>query len=145
TLTSSGGLGAQYEAFNPVGGTALRRSMELRIPREQFGDRRTLLNQFDALRRDMDNRGSMELVDRYRQQAYDIIARGIPEAFDLSREDPRVIDRYDTSRLFQMADWTRYENMRRTSNLLGRQMLLARRLVEAGCGFVTVSDCGWDL
>jgi uncharacterized protein (DUF1501 family) len=24
-------------------------------------------------------------------------------------------------------------------------MLLARRLCEAGCGFVTVSDCGWDL
>jgi uncharacterized protein (DUF1501 family) len=34
--------------------------------------------------------------------------------------------------------------MRRASNLLGRQMLLSRRLVEAGCGFVTVSDCGWD-
>ena len=24
-------------------------------------------------------------------------------------------------------------------------MLLARRLCEAGCGFVTVSDCGWDM
>jgi uncharacterized protein (DUF1501 family) len=35
--------------------------------------------------------------------------------------------------------------MHRTTNLLGRQMLLARRLVEAGVGFVTVSDCGWDL
>jgi uncharacterized protein (DUF1501 family) len=34
--------------------------------------------------------------------------------------------------------------MRRVSNQLGRQMLLARRLCEAGCGFVTVSDCGWD-
>ena len=35
--------------------------------------------------------------------------------------------------------------MRRSTNLLGRQMLLARRLVEAGCGFVSVSDCGWDM
>ena len=35
--------------------------------------------------------------------------------------------------------------MRRSSNLLGKQMLLARRLCEAGCGFVTVSDCGWDM
>jgi uncharacterized protein (DUF1501 family) len=34
--------------------------------------------------------------------------------------------------------------MKRASNLLGKQMLLARRLCEAGCGFVTVSDCGWD-
>lgn len=24
-------------------------------------------------------------------------------------------------------------------------MLLARRLCEAGAGFVTVSDCGWDM
>ena len=35
--------------------------------------------------------------------------------------------------------------MRRASNLLGKQMLLARRLCEAGGGFVTVSDCGWDM
>ena len=34
---------------------------------------------------------------------------------------------------------------RRASNLLGRQLLLARRLCEAGAGFVTVSDCGWDM
>ena len=35
--------------------------------------------------------------------------------------------------------------MRRGTNLLGKQLLLARRLCEAGCGFVTVSDCGWDM
>src|SRR3954447_25032420 len=35
--------------------------------------------------------------------------------------------------------------MKRSTNLLGKQMLLARRLVEAGAGFVTVSDCGWDM
>ena len=34
--------------------------------------------------------------------------------------------------------------MKRASNLLGLQMLMARRLCELGCGFVTVSDCGWD-
>src|SRR5690606_20491284 len=36
-------------------------------------------------------------------------------------------------------------DMRRASNLLGKQMLLARRLVEAGCGFVTVADGGGDM
>jgi len=35
--------------------------------------------------------------------------------------------------------------MKRSSNLLGKQMLLARRLCESGAGFVTVSDCGWDM
>jgi hypothetical protein len=35
--------------------------------------------------------------------------------------------------------------MKRASNLLGKQMLMARRLIEAGAGFVTVSDCSWDM
>jgi hypothetical protein len=83
-------------------------------------------------------------VDTFRGQAYDVITRGVAEAFDLSREDPATLARYDTSHLFRMEDLTRWGDMRRTTNLLGRQMLLARRLCEAGCGFVTVSDCGWD-
>jgi uncharacterized protein (DUF1501 family) len=44
-----------------------------------------------------------------------------------------------------MEELTRWYDMKRASNLLGHQMLLARRLCEAGCGFVTVSDCGWDM
>ena len=39
----------------------------------------------------------------------------------------------------------RYNDMYRSSNLLGHQMLMARRLCEAGCGFVTVADAGWDM
>ncbi len=35
-------------------------------------------------------------------------------------------------------------NQSRVTNLLGKQMLLARRLCEAGCGFVTVVDGCWD-
>ena len=73
-----------------------------------------------------------------------MVTRGVAEAFDLSREDPRTVARYDTTGLFRMEDLTRWYDMRRASNQLGRQMLLARRLCEAGCGFVTVSDCGWD-
>ena len=47
--------------------------------------------------------------------------------------------------LFTNEQAQRWGDMRRSTNLLGRQMLLARRLCEAGCGFVTVSDCGWDM
>jgi uncharacterized protein (DUF1501 family) len=46
--------------------------------------------------------------------------------------------------LSRQEDVNRWHDMKRASNLLGKQMLLARRLCEAGCGFVTVSDCGWD-
>ena len=71
--------------------------------------------------------------------------RGVADAFNLSGEDPRVLARYDTTGVFPMKDLNRYHDMSRTTNLLGHQMLLARRLCENGCGFVTVSDCGWDM
>ncbi|MBT7983330.1 MAG: DUF1501 domain-containing protein, partial [Akkermansiaceae bacterium] len=61
-----------------------------------------------------------------------------------SKEDTRTIAKYDTSKLFNIKEVTRWGDMRRASNLLGKQLLLARRLCEAGCGFITVSDCGWD-
>src|SRR5262249_15913609 len=57
---------------------------------------------------------------------------------DLSREDPRVVERYNTS-------GHRVGHKRFRACTLGRQMLMARRLVEAGCGFVTVQNCGWDM
>src|SRR5690606_11904118 len=84
-------------------------------------------------------------VDKYQQQAFEVITRGVADAFDLSREDPATIARYDTSHCFDNREVQRWGDMRRSTNLLGKQMLLARRLCEAGCGFVTVSDCGWDL
>jgi hypothetical protein len=143
TLTTPGILGSQYEAFNPVGGAAMKKAMELRMPTEQFEDRKKLLAAFDDIRRAAEP--SFARVDKFQQQAFDAIARGIGEAFDVSREDAKTIAKYDTSALFNMDDYTKLVNMKRTTNLLGKQMLLARRLVENGVGFVTVSDCGWDL
>jgi uncharacterized protein (DUF1501 family) len=119
--------------------------MEMRIPPERLDDRRYLLDAFDTMRHDIDNRGVMAGADRFQQQAFDVISRGVAQAFDLSREDPRVVARYDTSKFFTNEYVQSYYDMRRASNLLGKQMLLARRLCEAGCGFVTVSDCGWDM
>jgi hypothetical protein len=104
-----------------------------------------LLDKLDAIRRRADAEGAIGTAGKFQQQAFDVLSRGIAGAFDLNKEDPRTIARYDTSCLFRAEDWTRFHNMKRTSNQLGRQMLLARRLCEAGCGFVTVSDCGWDL
>jgi uncharacterized protein (DUF1501 family) len=143
TLTTPGMLGSQYEAFNSVGGTAMKQAMELRIATEQFEDRKKLLASFDDLRRDTET--AFANTDKYRQQAFEIIARGIGEAFDVDREEPETLAKYDTAPLFKMEEWNKYVNMNRTTNLLGRQMLLARRLVENGVRFVTVSDCGWDL
>src|SRR5262249_14234749 len=119
--------------------------MTLRMPAARFDERRRLLGKLDDLRRDLDVKGEMEGTDRFVQQAFDVITRGVAGAFDLSKEDERTIARYDTSKLFKAADVQKWYDMKRATNLLGKQMLLARRLCEAGCGFVTVSDCGWDM
>ena len=143
TLTQPGDLGSNFKAFNPQGGGQLTSNMQLTLSRDRFSDRRQLLKGLDRFKR-MADLGGLEETDRYQQQAFQIITGGVADAFDLSNEDPRTISRYDTSHLFDQQEVSRWHDMKRASNLLGRQMLLARRLCEAGCGFVTVSDCGWD-
>ena len=144
TVTQSGNLGPTYTAFNPSGGGDLKKDMELRLSAERLTDRRELLRSLDNMRRQAEVVKVADSLSYYQQQAFEVITRGVAEAFDVSKESPATIGRYDTSGLFRMEELTRWYDMRRVSNLLGRQMLLARRLCEAGCGFVTVSDCGWD-
>jgi uncharacterized protein (DUF1501 family) len=145
TLTSPGDLGPSYGAFDPSAGSDLKRSMQLTMAADQFANRRELLGQLDQLRRRLDASGAVDGLDRFQQQAFDLITRGVVQAFDLSKEDPQTIEKYDTSKLFRLEESTKWFDMKRSSNLLGKQMLLARRLCEAGAGFVTVSDCGWDM
>ncbi|MGE0607450.1 MAG: DUF1501 domain-containing protein [Pirellulales bacterium] len=145
TLTDPGSLPAHYRAFDPQGGGEIKQNMQLTLPRERFDDRRSLLSGLDQMRRRLDASGQFEGVGKYQQQAFDVIARGVAAAFDLTQESPATLARYDTSHLFNNAEAQRWNDMHRSTNLLGKQMLLARRLCEAGCGFVTVSDCGWDM
>ncbi len=142
---ASQSMGVSYGYFDPSGGGELRANLQLRLPRQRFEDRRSLLNQLDTLRREVESTGALTQATEYEQQAFDIIVRGIAQAFDLSHEDPRLVAAYDTSNQFTLADVHRWGDMRRSSNLLGKQLLMARRLCEAGCGFVTVVDAGWDM
>ena len=144
TLTDAGSLGKAFDAFDPSGGGPLKQDMLLTIPSDRLDDRRSLLQRLNQVRAGVEQSRLFDRVDQYHQQAFEMITRGIAEAFDLSKEDPRTLARYDTTKIFHAPDLQRYYDMRRVSNLLGQQMLLARRLCEAGCGFVTVSDCGWD-
>ncbi|MSU19894.1 MAG: DUF1501 domain-containing protein [Pedosphaera sp.] len=136
--SAPGSLGPAFAPFDPNGGAPAIKSMELSIPRRQFEDRRSLLLALDQLNRRMDASGTMAAMDLYTQQAFDVILRGAGGAFDLTKEDPKLTARYDTSR-FQVG-----KKAFRPSTL-GHQMLLARRLCEAGCGFVTVQNAGWDM
>jgi hypothetical protein len=145
TLTQPGDLGKSYEAFNPAGGSQLKDNLELKVTADRLMDRRNLLAGLDRLRRDAERTEVLRGVDEFQQQALDVITRGVAQAFDLRQEDQATLDRYDTEKLFPIDEVQRWYDMKRATNLLGRQMLLARRLCEAGCGFVTVSDCGWDM
>jgi hypothetical protein len=144
-IAASAALGAPYAFFDPSGGGQLRQDLQLHLPRERFEDRRSLLRQLDTFRREVETTGALDGLSACEQRAYDVLVHGIGEAFDLSKEDPKTVEKYDTSKLFRLEEVTRWYDMRRSSNLLGKQLLLARRLVEAGCGFVTVMDAGWDM
>jgi uncharacterized protein (DUF1501 family) len=133
-----GDLGLAYAPFDPSGGSQLLSNLSLAVSPQRLDDRKLLLNKLDNVKRAIDASGNIKGLDRFEGQALDMIVRGAGGAFDISKEDPRVVERYDTTgfrvgkKLFQPSS-------------LGKQMLMARRLVEAGCGFVTVQNSGWDM
>ena len=87
---------------------------------DRIQNRRTLLEDFDRIKQALDLNGSMEAMDYYHQQAADmVLGRRAQRAFDLSLEDEKTRERYGP-------------------HLWSQQVLLARRLVEAGVAFVTL-------
>jgi hypothetical protein len=141
-----GGLAPAYKPFNPGAGGEIIDNMRLRISENRLGDRRNLLERLDGLKRRAEGTNLLAGADRFEQQAFDVITGGMSDAFDLSQEDPRVLARYDTS-MFTVSDELR--KRRRYAKeappiALGKQMLMARRLVEADCRFITVTSAGWD-
>ncbi len=148
-FTSTGGLGMAYAPFVPGAGGDLQSDMQLALPRERFDDRRSLLAQIDRLRRSADASGLMQGTDRFQQQAFDTIVGGIADAFDWTREDPATVARYDTKPLVPAdsisTQWNNRKNYIDHNATLGKLLLVSRRLVEAGCGFVTVTtNFVWD-
>jgi hypothetical protein len=87
---------------------------------ERLSDRRTLLGDFDRLRRDLDQGGSMAALDAYGQQAVEIVlGRRMQDALDLAKEPEKIRERYG-------------------QHLWCQQAILARRMVQAGAAFVTL-------
>jgi hypothetical protein len=149
-FNSSGELGTAYQPFVPGGEGSLQSDMRLSLPQDRLDDRRNLLTRLDLIRRSVDSGGLVEGMDRFQQQAFDTILGGVVDAFDLSKEDPRTIARYDTAPLVRPDQiskaWNNYNNYVDNAKTLGKLLLLARRLCEAGCGFVTVTtNFVWDM
>ena len=75
---------------------------------------------------------------------------GVSDAFDLQKEDPKLLAKYDTQTRFNSdridKKWKNHKHYADHGNSIGRLLLLARRLCERGCGFVTVTTSFvWDM
>ncbi|MGE3803403.1 MAG: DUF1501 domain-containing protein [Gemmataceae bacterium] len=99
-------------------------NMGLKVEPSRLEDRRSLLQSFDTFERKLDHTGMMKGMDAYQQQAVNVILGKAKEAFDISKEDPKLREKYGKG--------------------LGEELLLARRLCEAGAGFVTLNNGYWD-
>jgi len=129
----AGFLGDQYNPFVLPGdpSSAGFKVRDVTLPsgvdRDRFDRRMKALRTVDTWQSQGESAGSpLEAADVFYQKAFGLITSPRAKtAFDLGREDPRIRDRYG-----------------RTS--LGQGCLLARRLVESGVRFVTVTDGGWD-
>lgn len=87
---------------------------------ESLNNRRALVNQLDRYRRSLDLHGTMQGSERFRELAFRMLgSTSIAQAFDLSREDDALRDRYGR-------------------HLWGQSCLLARRLAEAGTSIITI-------
>ena len=145
-VTGVGSLPAAYQAFDPSVGGNLLGDMQLHLPQSRFEGRRSLLAGLDQIKRQIDASGTLSGMSRFEQQAIDVLMGGVSEAFDISKEDPRTVARYDTGHIRFSREVAGSANYIANSQpiALGKQMLLARRLVEAGCAYVTVTSNNWD-
>jgi Protein of unknown function (DUF1501) len=142
----AGGAGYLGAAYNPFGvegsaggggkpggggGGGNMRVRGITLPQgftlEDLEKRDKLLRGFDQGFKQLDEKGNIvEGLDAFHQQALDILRSDrTKKAFDLAKENAAVRESYG-------------------QNPFGQGVLAARRLIEAGVRFVTISTGGWD-
>ncbi len=133
---ATGFLGASHAPFKPDG-PALENMTLNGITTDRLADRRNLLRSFDQLRREVDATGALEGVDSSTALAFDVLSSSkLVDALDLSNEDPRIRDKYGDGKPYQY----QYDGAPTCND----QLLMARRLVEAGVRCVSLSYGRWD-
>jgi hypothetical protein len=138
-----GFLGLAHAPFRLVGGQDDSRRVETKenmvlkgISLERLGDRDTLRTSLDNFRRQWDRSGAMDGLDSFTAQAMGILTSSkLAEALDLTKEDPKLVERYGKGNPSFHADGA----PRMTENFL-----IARRLVEAGARLVSLNFSRWD-
>jgi len=92
----------------------------------RFTERKSILATVDDHFRKLEKSDSLHAMDTFYQRAYSMISsQNAREAFDMSKEPDHLKDQYGR-------------------NQAGMRMLMARRLVEGGVRFVSMTYGGWD-
>jgi len=137
-LPGPGFLGQAHAPFKPTGESLADMTLE-DIDLSRYGNRRQLLAKFDTVRRNLDKHGFPQDADAFTQQALDLLTSNkLAEALDLSKEDPKVRERYGKDDPNVLP----YSN--KGYQAIVSKFLAARRLVEAGARFVTISYADFD-
>jgi uncharacterized protein (DUF1501 family) len=93
---------------------------------KRFATRRSMREAVDAHFSAIEKTDALEGMDTFYQRAYSLISsEKAREAFDIEKENAKLRDEYGR-------------------NTAGQRMLLARRLVESGVRFVSMTYGGWD-
>jgi hypothetical protein len=96
-------------------------SLPQELSADRLGGRLDLLGRLDAQRRTLDETASAQALDQHRASAVSLLTHPrLRQAFDLSRAEPRTLDRYGR-------------------HAFGWSLLMARRLVELGVNLVQVN------
>lgn len=102
-------------------------NMSSGISSEQFDRRRNILSTVDDHFRTLEKSDALSAMDSFYQAAYGLVSsKEAREAFNLSAEPEAIRKEYG-------------------ENEAGGRMLMARRLVEGGVRFVSLTYGGWDM
>ena len=145
---ATGPFGPATAPFVPGGGGPMQENMTLTVAPDRLADRRHLLAAFDRGRAHLD--ADTAATTAARDAAFSVLLGNGAEAFDLTRESATTIAKYDTAPLLDPAKisdkWNNKKYYADNVATLGKLMLMARRLVERGAGFVTVTtNFVWDM
>jgi hypothetical protein len=132
SYAGTGYLSSAYGPFSlgsdPAAGNFAVRDLSLPdgIDEKRFGARRSLLETVDDHFATLEKSDVLDAMDTFYQRAYALISsKEAREAFAIKAEPKEIRDQYGR-------------------NAAGQRMLLARRLVEAGVRFVSMTFGGWD-
>lgn len=130
----AGRLGRAAAAVK-VDGDEVAVMKNLSMSADRLGNRKGLLDTMDVLRRNADSTDRNGL-DTFHSKAFDVLTSSkLVEALDVAKEPVAIRDRYGRGSTKHLGDGAPMWN---------DQLLMARRLVEAGARVVTVAYGFWD-